>query len=192
VDYSIRKELRACSPGAAGAKRFGMALSWALSGAFARFQAVPGHSDPTEHLVPKQLCCFLFSQARAEPIATDAPQMPIMQRPFRRWTSLREVWIAAPCSAIPLRHRTKSRWRAPVSETTTGSCPPYLGTTGTHPPQETEPQGGLQHGSRQRSRKRLSTPALRAPAPCTPVLHCSLRSNQPGGRKPTFLLDRAR
>src|ERR1022692_1213732 len=46
----------------------------------------------------------------------------------------------------------------PVSETTTGPCPPHLGTTGRQRPQGAEPPGGLQHGARPRSRKRLSTP----------------------------------
>src|ERR1039457_3136742 len=47
----------------------------------------------------------------------------------------------------------------PVSETTTGPCPPHLGTTGRQRPQGAEPQGGLQHGARPRSRKRLCTRA---------------------------------
>jgi len=39
-------------------------------------------------------------------------RMPIMQKPFGRWTSLREVWIAAPCFAMPLPHWTTCRQRA--------------------------------------------------------------------------------
>jgi hypothetical protein len=46
----------------------------------------------------------------------------------------------------------------PVSQTTTRSCPSRLGTSGKQHSQEAESQGGLQHGARQRSRKRLSTP----------------------------------
>src|SRR5450432_3866403 len=47
---------------------------------------------------------------------------------------------------------------SPVSETITDSYPSHLGTTGRQHPQETESQRRLQHGARQRSRKRLSTP----------------------------------
>jgi hypothetical protein len=54
-------------------------------------------------------------------------------------TSPRQVWIAAPCSAISVPYWTNRRQRAPVSETTTRPCPSYPGTSGTHPPQETEP-----------------------------------------------------
>src|SRR3989442_15179837 len=46
----------------------------------------------------------------------------------------------------------------PVSEKATVPCPSHLGPTGSERPQGTPPQRGLQHGARQRSRKRLSTP----------------------------------
>src|SRR5438128_3669797 len=39
--------------------------------------------------------------------------MPIMQKLFGRWTSLREVWIAVPCSAILSPHWTSCPQRAP-------------------------------------------------------------------------------
>src|ERR1022692_669333 len=69
--------------------------------------------------------------------------------------------FGSPCYAPRYPHRTGTvavRVR-PVSETTTGPCPPHLGTTGRQRPQGAEPQGGLQHGARQRSLKRLSTRA---------------------------------
>src|SRR2546422_10701341 len=50
----------------------------------------------------------------------------------------------------------------PVSEKATATCPSHLGPTGSERPQGTPPQRGLQHGARQRSRKRLSTQFLLA------------------------------
>src|SRR6266540_3535101 len=84
--------------------------------------------------------------------------MPILQKLFGRWTSRREVWIAVPCSATRLLHWTSCRQKVPNFGETTGPYPSHLGTIGRQRPQGSQPQRGLQHGARQRSRKRLSTP----------------------------------
>src|ERR1700693_295214 len=49
---------------------------------------------------------FLQRRFRRASYGNSLKRMPIMQRPFGRSTSLREVWIAALCSAIPLPHWT--------------------------------------------------------------------------------------
>src|ERR1017187_9069041 len=79
----------------------------------------------------------------------------------------REVWIAVLCSAIPSPHWNSCRPRATSFGNNYRPVPTHLGTTGRQRPQGAEPQGGLQHGARPRSRKRLSTPdpPTRPPAP---------------------------
>src|SRR5437867_836310 len=70
--------------------------------------------------------------------------------------------FGSPCHAPRYTHRPGSVTDSvrPVSEKATVPCPSHLGPTGSERPQGTPPQRGLQHGARQRSRKRLSTLAV--------------------------------
>src|ERR1017187_1184332 len=70
-------------------------------------------------------------------------------------------WQLGPPRHAP-RHARGSKPTAqsggPVSEKTPVAFPTHLGPTGRESAKGPQPQGGLQHGARPRSRKRLSTP----------------------------------